>query len=394
MKTPKKVNLREEPEGAVLTYRWGDWGFIILFLFGLVFMLFPIWLIANNLEYWFLVAFLLVFFAIGFALTYYSLGRMINRTEIRLQGGRLVVRQKPLPWRYNADLAAADILAVSQETYYNRGEDSSSVGAFTISMESSFRNERLSAIVRTARGDDKAIILIPKLELAAAGFLEQEIETRLGLRQAQTAVEQEMALQFAQQEQRRVEASHIQMAIPLLMLSMPLLIITGIGMLIGNFNARREARSSLNWPSTVAQASGYTIYENVPDEDDSWNTYYDAYMEYTYSVDGEDFTIEKRVPETFASSNEMEQFVFDNYPPGTPLTVYYNPQDPARALYDRSEPGAESFVMALVALVSGLGSAVLLLVIGREICRAEGCPEAWKHWDFWRRQVPILGRVS
>ncbi|MCU0489639.1 MAG: DUF3592 domain-containing protein, partial [Anaerolineales bacterium] len=374
MNKPKKVNLREEPDGPVFTYRWGDWGFIILFLFGLVFTLFPIWLIVKNLEYGFMVAFLLVFSAIGFALTYYSLGRMINRTEICLQRGRLVIRQKPLPWRYNADLPTADILAVSQETYYNRGADSGTAGAFTISIESSFRNERLSAIVRTARLDEKAIILIPKLELAAARYLEQEIETRLGLRQAQTGVEKEMALQSAQQEQRRVEASQVKMVIPLLMLVTPLLIIAGIGLLIGNYNSLREARASSSWPSTVAQASGYTIFEHVPDDQDVGYTYYDAYMEYTYSVDGEDLTIKKPVPETFASSEEMEQFVFENYPPGTPLTVYYNPQNPARALYDRSGPGAEGFAVAMVALVFGLLSPVLLLVIGREICRAEGCP--------------------
>lgn len=394
MNTPKKVNLREESNGPVFTYRWGDWGFIVLFLFGLVFMLFPTWLIANNLEYWFLVAFLLVFFAIGFALTYYSLGRMINRTEIRLQGGRLLVRQKPLPWRYNADLPATDILAVSQETYYNRGEDSGTVGAFTISIESSFRNERLSAIVRTASGGEKAIILIPKLELTAARYLEQEIETRLGLRQAQTTVEQEMAMQFDQQEQRRVEASNVKVAIPLLMLAAPLAFIMGFLMLIGAYNAQREARASLNWPSTVAQASGYRINENVPDSDVGGDTHYDAYMEYTYIIDGEEFTIEKRVPETFASGEKMEQFVFENYPPGTPLIVYYNPQNPARALYDRSGPGTVPFVIALVLVVSGLLSLLLLLYVGRETCRAEGCPEAWKHWEFWRRQVPILGRVS
>ena len=395
METPKKVIVREEPEGPVYIYLWRDWGFILLVLFGLFFTAIPIWisLIAEDMISigW---LFILLFTAIGLGLTYWSLGRVINRSEIRLQNGSLSVRHKPLPWRYQADLPTDSILAVNQESYYTRSHSGHTTGGIGISIQSSIRNERLVAIVRTKKGTDKAIILIPKMELAAARFLEQEIETGLGLRQGLAPEEQEKALQFAQQEEKLVEAHQANAMIPLLMLMTALLIIVGIWLLFSTFIAQREANASLSWPSAVGLATGYTIYENQPDSNTGGQTYYDAAVEYTYLVEDKYYTIDQYLSETFSTGEEMAQFVETNYPADTPLTIYYNPQNPGRALIDRTGPGALTFVMAGVLVVCGLVTLALVLFIARHICQIEGCPDEWKHWPFWRAQVPFLGRAG
>jgi hypothetical protein len=389
MITPKKVTVREEPEGPVYIYRWGDWGFVILILFGLAFALFPTWILLQNPLPSFIVLFLLVFTAIGLGLIYWSLGHVINRSEIRLQQGRLVARQKPLPWRYNADLPVSEIQNVNQETYFNTSSDDQFGGGFRIGIQTTVRNERLAAW----KQGGKKVILIPKLEVAAAQFLAQEIEVRLGLRQALTEAERVVNLQASKQEQRRVESSQGMMLFPVLMLMAPILLIGGIWLLISTFNAQREARASMSWPSIAAQASGYTWTRHEPDSDDSWDAYYDAEMEYTYYVDGESYTIEKYVPERFATEQDLVQFVETNYPPGAPLTVYYNPQNPARALHDRSGPGIIPYILAGVCLVLVPLVLFALVMMAREYCRAHGCPDDWKHWPFWLKQVPILGRA-
>jgi hypothetical protein len=390
MQTPKKVTVREDPEGPVYTYRWGDWGFVILILFGLAFALFPIWILLQNPLPSFIVLFLLVFTAIGLGLTYWSLGHVINRSEIRIQQGRLAARQKPLPWRYNSDLSVGDIQNINQETYYNTSSDDQSGGGVRIGIQTTVRNERLAAW----KQDGKKVILIPKLELAAAQFLAQEIEARLGLRQALTEAERVVNLQASKQEQRRVEASQGRMLMPLLMLTIPLLVIGGVWLLISSFMAQREARASLNWPSTVGEASGYTWTRHEPGSNDSWDTYYDAVMEYTYFVDGKSYTIEKAVPGQFNNEQALVQYVETTFPPGAPLTVYYNPQNPARALSDRSGPGATPYILAVVCLVLVPLALFALVMMAREYCRANNCPDAWKHWPFWLKQVPFVGRAA
>lgn len=243
------------------------------------------------------------------------------------------------------------------------------------------------------RQGGKSIILIPKLELVAGDFLSQQIEARLGLRQVLSSIEQETALQTSQQEQKRIEAGQTKMLIPLLMIMAPLLLIGGIWMLISTSNAQREARASMSWRSVIGQSSGYTVYENVPDSDDSWDTYYDAEVRYTYWVDGESYAIDRWVPGRFDTQAQAAQFVEANYPPGTTLTLYYNPEKPSRALVDRSGPGSSSFVMAGVAIGCGLLAFVTLIFTARWICHAEGCPDDWKRWNFWLKQVPILGQA-
>jgi len=390
MTTPKKVTVHQEPEGPVYTYLWRDWGMIILLPFGLVFTAAPFWILSlgeNTQAVIYL--FVSLFAFIGLGMTYYSLGRIINRTEIRLQHGRLSARQKPLPWRYNAELEVSDIQAISQETYFNQSRDRQGGSGYSISVQTSIRNERLVAFPRGR----KPVILIPKMELAAARFLEQEIETSLGLRQAVSALKQEEAVQSAQQEQKLVEAGQLKMMFPILIVGIPLLLCVGIILLVNNITAQREAQASLSWPSTVGHSTNYTVYEHTRDSDnDTRQLYYTAGVEYTYIVEGEAYTFEQQVPGTYASEDEAAMFVETNIPENSPLTLYYNPEKPTRALSDRSGPGTIPLIMAGVCVVGALLGLVALIFGAKETCKAEGCPDAWKEWRFWGSHIPFVGQ--
>jgi hypothetical protein len=392
MNTPKKVTVKEEPEGPLYTYRWRDWGFIILIPFGLVFAGMPLWILFSLAgDYpWFFGLFILLFAGIGLGLTYWSLGKVINHSEIRLQNGYLSVRHRPLPWRYQSRIPVSEIKAISQETYYTQSHDTNSGGGITIGVQMTFRNERRAAM--TSGG--KWIVLIPKLELAAAKFLEQEIETRLGLRQVVAQEEKEMALEFAKQEEKRIEANTTRQLLPWLVIFTPVVIIGAVWLLFSIFNQKREAQASLSWPSVTGYASTYTIFRNEPDSDDSWEPYYDATVTYSYVVDGETYTIDKAVPGQFDTEQEAAMNVETNVPENTPLTLYYNPQKPSRALYDRSGPDSTLLILAWIMLGLGILMIPVLLFAARDVCRAEGCPEDWKHLPFWKKQVPFVGRVG
>jgi hypothetical protein len=134
------------------------------------------------------------------------------------------------------------------------------------------------------------------------------------------------------------------------------------------------------------------VYENVPDNDDNYETYYTASVEYTYIVDGSAYTYEESVPGTFDTGDDAAMYVETNIPEHTPLTLYYNPEKPARALADRSGPGTAPIIIGAGCLVIGILALVFLVFLGKWICKTEGCPDAWKTWNFWGTQIPFIGR--
>ncbi|MCU0487272.1 MAG: DUF3592 domain-containing protein, partial [Anaerolineales bacterium] len=269
---PKKVTVRDEPEGPVFTYALHNWGFSIIFLFGLVFTIFPLIVFFQTLGELIVSLFMLLFTAGGLALAYWSLVMMINRSEIRL----------PLPWKRPADIPVNEILALSQQTYYNRGQSMAGSGGLGVSVGTSIRNEKLVAIVSARNGQKKAVTLIPMMEYAAAQFLEGQIETRLGLRQAMSHTEQEMAVEFAQIEEKRILAAQGKGFIFLFILMAVGCLVGGAWWLVSLWSQQVEARASQAWPSTVGVSTAYWITRHEPDSDDNWDTYYTASIEYTY----------------------------------------------------------------------------------------------------------------
>ena len=386
MTTPKKVQVRQEPEGPVYVYANKQWGFAIVLLFGLFFALFPWWVMIKHPQPGIVIVFLLLITAVGLGISYWCLVMMINRTEIRVWHGLLSVRQKPLPWKRQLNIPVGDILSVSQETYYNRNTDPDN--GFTISI----RNERLVAALRSGAGAEKSVILIPTLELAAAQFLAQMIENRLGRRQTLTSAEQEMATEFSQQEEKRVEAVQNKGFLFFAMLLVPIAVIAGLAMLIGVYNAEREAQASLSWPSAVGQLSEYTVHTHHPDEDSiESDVYYDITVAYTYAVGGKSYTFDQSVGGHFDTQMEADQFARTSDTIAPTLVIYYHPENPSRARSTHEGPGAIPFIMGGVLFVMGLLAVPVVLARGRSIARAEGTPDDWKHWSFWRAHIPFLG---
>ncbi|MCU0489642.1 MAG: DUF3592 domain-containing protein, partial [Anaerolineales bacterium] len=364
--------VRQEPEGPVFLCYWRDWGFLYFALVGLGFLGFVIWIIVTNPWEYSSEGqrFMLLPLVFGLGLAYWSLGQVINRTEIHLQHSRLVARHKPLPWRHNANLLLADI------------EEICWTGAWLV------------ANTRTG----KSIVLVPKMESPAGQFLEQEIKACLGLRPALPPVEQTMAVQFSRKEARRQDAREGKGAVMIMTVLFFVLAILGAWLLISTYQGQREAQASLTWPSTRGLVSDLRIETNVQENDNGPDTFtYEPVVVYSYKVNGETYTSDRLSANApwgyaFGSQEEAAEFL-RNYPLGTQLVVYYNPDHPRRALLDRTAPADPGIVYILGWGLVGLAPLALFIMIlwAWSLCRAEGRPGDWKRLSFWQAQFRIKG---
>lgn len=374
MSTPDKVIVREESEGPVFIYYWRDWGFFYFAIIGLTFLGFIIWILLTNP--WDYPPegrlFSLLPLAFGLGLTYWPLGRVINRTEICMQQGRLLVRHKPLPWRYQADLPLSDI------------------------QEIRWAGAGLSAFIKVGSQPGKGIILISKLEPPAGEFLEQEIEAHLGLRPALSIVERETAVQLSRQEEKRRDTREGKGAVLILTSLFFLLAILGVVLLVSTYSQQREARASLSWPATQGVVSENYIEQHTQENDNGPDTVsYEPIVIYSYLVNDQTYTsnrINLSAPWGYSFGNQEEAAKFlENYPIGARLKVYYNPGQPNRALLDRKQPGDPTLVYIFGWALLGLIPLALLIIVlwARSLCHAEGRPEDWKRWLFWQEQFKV-----
>jgi hypothetical protein len=173
-----------------------------------------------------------------------------------------------------------------------------------------------------------------------------------------------------------------------------ILAILGVWLLASTLLQQREARLSLTWPSTGGVVSKHQIEKEIQESDNGPDTVsYEPVVTYSYRVGDRTYTstrISSAAPwgYSFGSPEDAAKFL-EQYPLGKRLTVYYNPDQPKRALLDRSAPGDLTLVYVFGWGLIGLLPLGLFIVVmwGRSFCRTQGCPDDWKHWSFWRAQV-------
>jgi hypothetical protein len=170
-----------------------------------------------------------------------------------------------------------------------------------------------------------------------------------------------------------------------------ILAILGAALLFSTYQSQWEAKQSLSWPSIQGVISKNRIREYTNDDTNSIS--YEPIVTYSFIVGDKTYTsnhISSNAPwgYAFGTMADAEQFI-RQYPIGKQLKVYYNPDNPRRALLDRTQPadpGLTTYILGwwLLALIPVALLIDLLWAIGTY--RAEGCPDAWKHLDFWWQQ--------
>ena len=121
-------------------------------------------------------AFISLHLAVGVGVAYYTLALFINRTAVEVDGDRLRVTHGPLPWPGNRDLGTGELQQLWSRERISRSKNGTSV---TYEVHAALKS---GSVVQLLTGLDA-----PEQAL----FVEQQLESRLGIRDA--PVEGELA---------------------------------------------------------------------------------------------------------------------------------------------------------------------------------------------------------
>lgn len=164
------------------------------------------------------------------------------------------------------------------------------------------------------------------------------------------------------------ETSNILMII-LIILGGVFFVLGGVLALVGN-RAKKKARASQSWnkaTGTITQAS-LKEHASSGQEDHITTINYEPRVEYTYEVSGVSY-MGKRIAfgaNTFNYNKARE--IVGRYPPGSAVTVNYDPQKPEEAVLETQAQGGTIFlVVGMILAALGLTSccaALALLVVG------------------------------
>jgi len=104
----------------------------------------------------------------------------------------------------------------------------------------------------------------------------------------------------------------------------------------------QTARNSNNWPSVV----GEIISSRLGMQQAEDGPYYTPIITYSYNVGGRDYQAKRVVigQWSHAGNKTWTEQKVEKYPPGRSVTIYYNPNSPARAVL---EPGINSQILNL-----------------------------------------------
>ena len=137
----------------------------------------------------------------------------------------------------------------------------------------------------------------------------------------------------------------------------------------GTFRIWRDSGSSVTWHSTP----GKVISRKIVVDAGRGHSRHRPVLPYSYFVDGKRYVNDHIAfddPPNSTYSDAEAQALFDQHPPGTSVTVYYNPVDPSRSVLQRKsrEVGGGLLFSLLILMVFGFCGSITFLGI-RELLR-------------------------
>lgn len=171
---PERMSLEESDSEVVFSWSWFRLSHVFIGLFAVLWDAFILaWYsklltdgAPTNELHMNALMFPLVHVGVGIGVTYFAIACLLNRTEIRLTAEQLTVRHGPLPWLGNRELACEDLdqlYCVKRVRHSEHGHSTS------YTLNALLHDGRKVSLVRG----------LPEIEEGA--FLEEQIETRLGI---------------------------------------------------------------------------------------------------------------------------------------------------------------------------------------------------------------------
>ena len=173
---PRRFSVEEGPPLRIVR-RWlsGKAFFLVAFslIWNGVLAVFIAGIVAGNVPLHVL-AFLSLHLAAGIFIGYYTLCLFVNRTRVEVDGERLRVSHGPLPWPGNRDLGVAELSQLWSRERVSRSKNGTTV---TYEVHAALKS---GSVVQLLSGLDA-----PEQAL----FVEQQLESRLGIRDQPVAGE-------------------------------------------------------------------------------------------------------------------------------------------------------------------------------------------------------------
>jgi len=141
------------------------------------------------------------------------------------------------------------------------------------------------------------------------------------------------------------------------------LIAVGGGLMLMWWRIRQQQTRARHWPSTAGVVTGGALRTLISVQayvlsQGGLHPRAEPRIEYEYQVDGQVYRSDKVRPGTWSLSGRDAARVLKDHAPGTPVTVYYDPANPHRAVLDPTGGGEWGGV--LVGLICAIVGAVLL----------------------------------
>jgi uncharacterized protein DUF3592 len=138
-----------------------------------------------------------------------------------------------------------------------------------------------------------------------------------------------------------------------------LVLFSGVGIyaLYQVYRGRKQADESASWQSTHGTVTGSSLGQSTNYSDSGPTVSYFPIVRYSYSVVGQPYTGERIAFGLGESSSRSAkaQKMLDGYPVGRPVTVYYDPANPAQAVLERRAGGGiGGLLIGIVFLTAGL----------------------------------------
>jgi hypothetical protein len=120
------------------------------------------------------------------------------------------------------------------------------------------------------------------------------------------------------------------------MLSIGFLVVGAILLLIGLYQ-RKKVAASQAWPSTQGTIVDTRVRERAAGVDDESSASYSPVISYTFEVNGTTHTSDRHAfgRVSYATKGQAERRIA-NYPKGSRVEVFYNPDKPAESVLERS----------------------------------------------------------
>ena len=199
-----------------------------------------------------------------------------------------------------------------------------------------------------------------------------------------------------------------------------LLLAIGIGVTLHGIRGLKTSLEAQSWPTTTARVIDTDVsYQRGTSS--STGAYYPR-VRYQYVVNGRTYTGDRIWTTNMGSTRGWARSIIDEFPPGSEVTVYYDPADPANALLKpgNSTPAILMLLLGILLTVIPAGGAWLILryrpetptehrsrpphaggiprrvaVVFSVLWFLLALPAAWEAWEGhasrWLLVVPLIG---